>query len=79
MNTLNNSRIDVNKWLKGFNSVGESVKESVDLIKNHLFMLKNIRVHGLIIDPHSGKIEVLTVDFFKIKIFKNLVALKILK
>ena len=64
INTLNNAGIDVNKWLRGFDSVEESVKESVELIKNHPLMPKDVRVHGLLIDPHTGKVEVV-VDGYK--------------
>ncbi|MBC2579067.1 carbonic anhydrase [Clostridium sp. DJ247] len=56
--TLCNAGIDIKKWLHGFNSVEESVKESVTLIKNHPLIPKDIKVHGLIIDPETGKLEV---------------------
>lgn len=58
INTLNTAGINVNKWLKGFDSVEESVKESVGIIKNHPLMPKDVRVHGLLIDPLTGKVEV---------------------
>lgn len=56
--TLCNAGIDIRKWLHGFNSVEESIKESVELIKNHPLIPKDIKVHGLIIDPGTGKLEV---------------------
>lgn len=56
--TLCNSGIDIKKWLHGFNSVEESVKESVELIKNHPLLPKDIFVHGLIIDPETGKLDI---------------------
>lgn len=56
--TLCNAGIDVKRWLHGFNSVEESVKESVELIKNHPLIPKDIKVHGLIIEPETGKLEV---------------------
>lgn len=58
ISTLCNAGIDIKKWLHGFNSVEESVKESVTLIKNHPLIPKDIKVHGLIIDPETGKLEV---------------------
>ena len=58
INTLSNSGIDVKKWLHGFNSVEESVRESVDIIKKHPLIPKDIKVHGLIIDPETGKLDV---------------------
>lgn len=60
--TLCNAGIDIKKWLHGFNSVEESIKESVELIKNHPLIPKNIKVHGLIIDPETGKLEIVVND-----------------
>jgi carbonic anhydrase len=56
--TLCNAGIDIKKWLHGFNSVEESIKESVELIKNHPLIPKDIKIHGLIIDPETGALEV---------------------
>ncbi|BCB02407.1 beta-class carbonic anhydrase [Bacillus sp. KH172YL63] len=61
LNTVNYSGIDLHDWLKGFNSVQESVAHSVDMIKNHPLMDKNIPVHGLVISPETGKLD-LVVD-----------------
>ena len=43
--------------------VEESVKESVELIKKHPLIPRDIKVHGLIMDPESGKLEVITKDY----------------
>lgn len=59
INTLCHAGIDIKKWLHGFNSVEESVRESVELIKNHPLIADDVIVHGLIIDPATGKLEVL--------------------
>ena len=59
----NNSGIDIKKWLHGFDSVEESVKESVELIKKHPLIPRDIKVHGLIMDSESGKLEVITKDY----------------
>lgn len=56
--TLCNAGINVPNWLHGFNSVEESVKESVKLIKNHPLIPKDVKIHGLIIDPETGKLEI---------------------
>ena len=58
IDTLTNAGIDVKKWLHGFDSVEQSVKESVNIIKNHPLMPKDINIHGLIMDPQTGKIDV---------------------
>lgn len=58
ISTLINAGIDVNKWLHGFESVEDSIKESVNIIKNHPLIPKDVSVHGLIIDSHTGKLDV---------------------
>jgi carbonic anhydrase len=55
---LSNAGIDIEKFLKGFNSVEESVIESVHIIKNHPLIPKNVLVHGLIIHPDTGKLDI---------------------
>lgn len=57
LETLSYSGIDVNNWLKGFENVKESVSHSVDMINNHPLMAKDIPVHGLVIDPSTGKLD----------------------
>jgi carbonic anhydrase len=59
ISTLNNAGIDINRWLQGFTSVEESIKESVIMIKNHPLIPKDIKVHGLIMEPVTGKLEVI--------------------
>jgi carbonic anhydrase len=59
INTLFNGGIDVKKWLHGFDSVEESIKDSVNLIKRHPLMPQGISVHGLVIDPEIGKLHVI--------------------
>jgi len=65
---LNSAGINLDKWLMGFNNVGDSVVNSVKLIKNHPLVPENIEVHGLVIDPHTGKLEVVFQDE---KVLKN--------
>ncbi|MBC7959117.1 MAG: carbonic anhydrase [Vallitaleaceae bacterium] len=65
--TLCNAGIDIKKWLHGFNSVEESVKESVELIKNHPLIAKDVIVHGLIIDSETGKLEVIVNGYERVR------------
>ena len=58
LDTLEYSGIDVQKWLKGFSKVEESVAHSVDVIKNHPLLPENTPVHGLVIDPETGKLDI---------------------
>lgn len=57
--TLEYSGIDMEAWLHGFSDVTESVKKSVDAIKNHPLIPKDVNVHGLVIDPENGKLDVI--------------------
>lgn len=59
IDTLFNGGIDVKKWLHGFDSVEESIIDSVNLIKNHPLMPKGIAIHGLTIHPETGKLDVI--------------------
>src|SRR5688572_5716925 len=61
IDTLTHAGIDLSKWLTGFQCVEESVTNSVHLIKNHPLMPDNIAVHGMIIHPETGKLD-LVVD-----------------
>lgn len=65
--TLINAGIDIKKWLYGFDSVEESVKESVDMIINHPLIPKDIVVHGLIMDPETGKLETVVNGYERLK------------
>jgi len=58
--TLTYSGINVKEWLHGFENVNSSVAHSVDVIKNHPLMAKDIPVHGLVIDPSTGKLDLVT-------------------
>ncbi|GAA0317836.1 carbonic anhydrase [Bacillus carboniphilus] len=55
--TLKYSGIPAEEWLQGFSSVEESVRNSVDMIKNHPLMDKSVPVHGLVINPSTGKLD----------------------
>lgn len=64
LETLSYSGIDIRKWLHGFEDVTESVKHSVGIINNHPLMPKGVPVHGLVIDPRTGKLD-LVVDGYQ--------------
>ena len=58
LQTLEAAGIDVKRWLAGFANVGQSVRESVGVIRNHPLVPRRVPVSGLIIDPHTGRLEV---------------------
>lgn len=60
--TLEHAGIDFEEEFHGFVTVEESVQQSVDIIRNHPLLPEDIKVHGLVIDPETGKVEVVTRD-----------------
>ncbi|QEL56967.1 beta-class carbonic anhydrase [Chromobacterium paludis] len=57
--TLRGAGIDLDTWLKGFDNVADSVRHSVQTIRNHPLMPKDIPVHGMVIHPSTGRLEVI--------------------
>ncbi|MFD0670291.1 beta-class carbonic anhydrase [Cohnella sp. GCM10027633] len=57
IHTLRHSGVSLNRWLTGFDSVRESVENSVDIVRNHPLLPPNTPIHGLIIDPQTGELE----------------------
>ena len=49
--------IDLNSWLHGFNDTGEAVAETVDLVRTHPLMPRDVRVAGYIMDSVTGALE----------------------
>ena len=64
LSTLEYAGIDLQKWLHGFDNVNDMVNENISIIRNHPLIPKEIPVHGLVIDPDTGKLD-LTVDGYK--------------
>lgn len=62
--TLNNSGMHLERWLTGFDNVHDSVERSVGIIKNHPLLPPGTPVHGMIIHPTTGKLD-LVVDGHK--------------
>lgn len=60
---LRHAGIDLNRWLTGFNTVQEGVEKSVSLIRNHPLLPPGMPVHGLIIDPVTGKLDVVSEGY----------------
>lgn len=59
ISTLTGAGIQLDHWLSGFGSVSESVRQSVEVIRNHPLIPKDIPVHGLVIDPETGDLEII--------------------
>ena len=46
--------IDLDTWLHGFDSTESAVAETVDLVRNHPLMAKDVTVRGYIMDSTTG-------------------------
>ncbi|OAS13944.1 beta-class carbonic anhydrase [Paenibacillus oryzisoli] len=57
--TLGHAGIDLKRWLTGFEHVREGIEKSVNIIRNHPLLPKNLPVHGMIIDPETGRIDLI--------------------
>lgn len=64
IHTLRHSGINLNRWLTGFDSVRESVEHSVDIVRNHPLLPIHTPVHGLLIHPGTGALE-LVIDGYR--------------
>ena len=49
--------IDFEKWLSGFDTVESSVAETVDILKNHPLMPKDVAIRGFVINTETGKLN----------------------
>lgn len=61
-NALEYAGIDFHKEFHGFKKVEDSVKQSVDIIRNNPLLPSHVLVHGLVIDPDTGKLDVIAID-----------------
>ena len=57
--TLRAAGIDLDGWLKGSDNVSDSVRHTVHTIRNHPLMPKDVPVHGMVIHPSTGRLEVI--------------------
>lgn len=59
LSTLRRAGVDMQRWLSGFDSVEDGVRQSVQMIRDHPLLPRGVPVHGLIIDPQTGKLELI--------------------
>ncbi|HEY2491318.1 MAG TPA: carbonic anhydrase [Paenibacillus sp.] len=57
LSTLENSGIKLTKWLRGFSDIKEGIIHTVGVINKHPLLPSNTPVHGMIIDPENGSLE----------------------
>jgi carbonic anhydrase len=58
--TLQHAGIDLQSWLTGFDAPEDGVRRSVTIIRQHPLLPKDILVHGLMICPETGRLDLLS-------------------
>jgi carbonic anhydrase len=61
--TLENSGIRMDKFFRGFNRPEEGVMHSVRMIRRHPLFPQSVPVHGFLMDPVTGLLEVVVEDY----------------
>lgn len=51
--------IDFEKWLAGFDTVEDSVKETVETIRNHPLIPASVQIGGYVMDSYTGELHVI--------------------
>ena len=57
--TLENGGVNLQQWLTGFDSPENGVRQSVSMVRNHPLLPRDVPVHGLMISPDTGKLDLL--------------------
>lgn len=57
LDTIRKCGIDLNAWLEGFRDTPDSVRKTVETIRTHPLMPRDIIVRGFIIDSETGELE----------------------
>ena len=60
LSTIQQCGIDLHHWLEGFKDTPESVRKTVETIKTHPLVPRDIVVRGFIIDSETGALEEIT-------------------
>jgi carbonic anhydrase len=55
--TIKHSGIDLDQWLEGFHDTRQSVLSTVETVRNHPLMPRDVVVRGFIIDSVTGALE----------------------
>lgn len=63
--TLGHAGIDLPAWLAGFDTPETGVTQSVDVVRNHPLLPRGTAVHGMMMDPATGKLDLLIDGYLK--------------
>lgn len=67
ISTLENSGIRMDRFLKGFDRPEDGVQHSIEIIRKHPLVPSFIPVHGFIMHPDTGKLELICDGYNAIK------------
>lgn len=67
LSLLQHAGVDLETWLTGFHSVEESVAHSVNMVRYHPLLPEEVPVHGLVIDPGTGTLDVVVDGYETVK------------
>ena len=67
LDTLEHAGINLQQWMTGFDSPEDGVKQSVNTIRNHPLLPAGVPVHGLMIHPETGKLDLITDGYSLMK------------
>ena len=56
---IEHSGVDVDSFLQGFKDAEENVRRNIDMVYNHPLFGKSVPIHGLVIDPHTGELDLI--------------------
>lgn len=56
IDTIKFCGVDFKKWLCGFDTVEQSVSESVSMLRNHPLIPKDVRINGFVINTITGEL-----------------------
>jgi carbonic anhydrase len=60
LHTLEHAGIDLKGWLTGFDSPAAGVHASVEMIRDHPLLPARVTVHGMLIHPVTGQLDLLS-------------------
>lgn len=59
LDILKHAGVDLPGWLRGFDTPQEGVLQSVSVIRHHPLLPRDVPVHGMMICPETGRLDVL--------------------
>lgn len=57
IDTMDYYGVDIHSWLTGFSDPAASVRETMNLIRKHPLLPKDVAIHGFLIDPETGRLD----------------------